>query len=210
MTRNNKSSLLDTVSKAHARLVLDRRMTVLANHLERLLPNEGTALDVGCGNGVISKLIMSANPNLDIHGIDVLQRPRCEIPMQIYDGAEFPLADSSVDTVFFVDVLHHVPEPGRLLFEAKRVARKSIVIKDHLCNSWWAERVLALMDWVGNRPHGVALPYNYFSSAQWQECWAELGISPDICLKKLDLYPWFARPLIEYRLHFICRIPTYI
>jgi SAM-dependent methyltransferase len=198
--------LLEPLSKIHGRLVLDRRLNVLARHAGELLPESGSALDVGCGNGVISRLVMDSRPGLSIQGIDVLERPTCAIPMQHYDGMTFPFADDSIDSVLFVDVLHHTPDPGSLLTEAARVARHSIIIKDHLCNNAIAKGILAFMDWVGNRPHGVVLPYNYLSAAEWDQCWALLGSSPDVYLTRLGLYPWFVRPFFEYGLHFMCRI----
>ena len=197
---------MSMVSSLHSRLVLSRRLKVLAGHALDLLPEEGSVLDVGCGNGVISRL-MDARPRLDIHGIDVLMRPECAIPAQIYDGRQFPGDDRSVDVVTFIDVLHHTDDPHSLLQEAARVARQAIVIKDHLCDGRVAERVLAFMDWIGNRSHGVALPYNYWSSSQWEEAWEKLGYRPDDWITRLGLYPWFARPVFEHGLHFFARIP---
>ena len=53
-----------------------------------------------------------------------------------------------------------------LLRETVRVARQVIVIKDHLLKGAFAYSTLRLMDWVGNARHDVALPYNYWTSAQ--------------------------------------------
>jgi SAM-dependent methyltransferase len=192
----------------HSGLVLDRRMAVLAHSLRDLLPESGTVLDVGCGNGVISRRIMELNPRLAIEGIDVLARPECAIPMKLYDGESFPFNDKSLDVVMFVDVLHHTPDPVKLLREASRVARRSIVLKDHLCNGKIAWRILSFMDWVGNRAHGVVLPYNYFSSRQWAEAWQQIGSRPDVFHQHLGLYPWFARPVFENGLHFVARVPV--
>lgn len=207
MEKQGQSTSLTTLSRVHNVLVLNRRLRVLAGHIQSLMPEHGTALDVGCGNGVISELIMAEKPNLKIDGIDVLARPSCTIPMQVYDGERFPYPDNSHDVVFFTDVLHHTPDPKLLVREAARVASKAIVIKDHLSDSRFARRILAFMDWVGNRPHGVVLPYNYLSSAQWDEAWAEIGSKPDAWLTDLKLYPAIVRPLFEHGLHFICRIP---
>jgi SAM-dependent methyltransferase len=198
--------VLDPLARIHGRLVLNRRMTVLARHITSMLQAKGSVLDVGCGNGVISNLVMESCHGIFIQGIDVLERPACAIPMQVFNGTTFPLADDSVDSVMFVDVLHHTTNPGQLLAEAARVARHWIIIKDHLGNNRFSKGVLAFMDWVGNRPHGVNLPYNYLSSADWDRCWAALDSSPDIYLTKLGLYPGFVRPLFENGLHFMCRI----
>lgn len=202
------SVCLELLARFHERIVLGRRMRVLANRLTNLLPDQGTVLDVGCGNGTISNLIMASKPSLSIQGIDVLARSSCAIPVKLYDGLSFPYKDKSFDVVMFVDVLHHTADPLQLLIEAKRVARKSIVLKDHLCDSSYARRVLTFMDWVGNRSHGVGLPYNYLSSEQWSQTWNEIGSQPDAYITELGLYPWFARIIFERGLHFLARIPV--
>jgi SAM-dependent methyltransferase len=112
-----------------------------------------------------------------------------------------------MDAVIFMDVLHHTDDPAGLLQEAVRVARHAIVVKDHLCNSRIAGSILAFMDWIGNRSHGVALPYNYWSSEQWADAWTRLGYEPDTVITRLGLYPWFARPVFERGLHFIAHVP---
>mgnify|MGYP001815387926 FL=1 len=204
----NRSASQAVVSGLHSQLVLGRRLRVLSEQTLKLLPESGTVLDVGCGNGVISRLIMDSRPQLSIQGIDVLKRPSCAIPMDIYDGDHFPFEDNSIDTVMFMDVLHHTDDAMSLLKEAARVSRQSIVIKDHLCDSAIAIRILAFMDWIGNRSHGVRLPYNYWSTEQWQQAWAQLGVEPDAWVTDIGLYPWFAKPLFENDLHFLARIPA--
>ena len=203
----SKTNSVSLVSNLHSQLVLSRRLRVLAKHTLSLLPDHGKVLDVGCGNGVIAKLIMDDRPQLDIQGIDVLKRPSCAIPMDTYDGSNFPFEDDGMDVVIFMDVLHHTDDPYGLLREALRVARHAVIVKDHMCNNLIAERILAFMDWIGNHHHGVALPYNYWSTRQWTETWSRLGHAPDRIITRLGLYPWFVRPLFEHGLHFIAHIP---
>ena len=195
------------VSGLHTRLVLSRRLRVLSEQALRLLPDSGTVLDVGCGNGIISRHIMDMRPQLCIQGIDVLSRPSCAIPMELYDGCRFPFENNSFDVVMFMDVLHHTDNALRLLQEAARVCKQSIIVKDHLCDSALAKHTLTFMDWIGNRSHGVALPYNYWSSGHWLQAWQELGATPDTTISNIGLYPWFAKPFFENGLHFISRLP---
>jgi SAM-dependent methyltransferase len=204
----NISSGLELLARLHKHSILGRRMRVLSDRLKSLLPDQGSVLDVGCGNGIISRQIMTDKPLLSIQGIDVLIRTECAIPVEIYDGFSFPFENKSFDVVMFVDVLHHTADPLQLLIEAKRVARRSIVLKDHLCDNSYALRVLTFMDWVGNRSHGVNLPYNYWSSDEWSRAWKEIGSQPDAYITELGLYPWFARFVFERGLHFVARIPA--
>ena len=179
---------------------------MLADNITGLLDTPGRLLDVGCGDGGVTALVAQKIAGLRAHGIDVLARPQCAIPMQTYDGRRFPFADQSFDFVLFTDVLHHTPDPLALLREARRVARRAILIKDHRCESRWDDRVLRLMDWVGNRPHGIVLPYNYWSERQWRAAWAELGLAPVQYSTRLGLYPAVVRPLFETGLHFLVRL----
>ena len=46
----------------------------------------------------------------------------------MFDGRTIPLPDKSVDTVCMIEVMEHVPEPGPLIAELARVARRNVVI----------------------------------------------------------------------------------
>ena len=63
-----------------------------------------------------------------------------------FNGTHLPYEASSVDIVLLVDVLHHTQDPMVMLREARRVARKGILIKDHTCNGFMANATLCLMD----------------------------------------------------------------
>lgn len=62
------------------------------------------------------------------------------------------------------------------------------------------------MDGVGNRRHGVALPFNYWTPAQWTEAFAALGLTCEQRIKRLNLYPWPLTLAFDRRLHFMARL----
>jgi SAM-dependent methyltransferase len=160
-------------------------------------------VDVGCGDGKITAAISRLRPDADVSGLDVLSRPRTEIPVRSFDGTTIPLADRSVDVVMFVDVLHHTADPMVLLREARRVMRRAIVIKDHTMDGFLAGPTLRFMDRIGNARHGVALPYNYWTSVQWDRAIQDLGLRATIWKKDLGLYPKPAQWVFERSLHFL-------
>ena len=193
------------VGSLHNRVVHTRRVEVLARHLSlpSVIPRRSTVVDVGCGDGQLTAMIAKQRPDSEFTGLDVLRRPSTELPVGLFDGRTIPLADRSVDVVLFVDVLHHTHDPMVLLREARRVARRVIVIKDHAMDGLLAGPTLRFMDRIGNARHGVALPYNYWTSEQWDRAIRELGLRAAVWKKDLGLYPKAARWLFERSLHFI-------
>ena len=191
------------LGRAHQRLVYGRRIGVLARHLGELLPRASTVLDVGSGDGLLARRIMDLRPDLRISGVDVLARPTAYLDVQIFDGVHLPFAASAFDVVMMVDVLHHAARQDDLLREMARVARQRVVIKDHLASGFLAHPTLRFMDWVGNRRHGVALPYSYWSPGRWERGFANAGLRVIERREHLGLYPWPASIVFDRRLHFI-------
>lgn len=194
------------LNKLHAAAVMQRRVRMLARALAAAMDGAGTVLDVGCGDGTVARATEALKPGLTFSGVDVFLRPNVAIPAQIYDGETVPHGDGAFDYVTIVDVLHHTDHPGRLLAECLRVARRGVIVKDHLLEGFLARPTLRFMDWVGNRGHGVRLPYNYLSRAQWNAIFSELGVTPAHWTERLDLYPAPFDLLFERHLHFVARL----
>lgn len=197
---------MSLIAQVHSRYVFGRRVRVLAALLAELLPQGASVLDVGCGDGSLAKLIGAQRPDVTIRGIDLLVREHTAIPVEAFDGVHFPAADGTYDVVMFVDVLHHTNNAVELLTEARRVARHSILIKDHTRNGWLAGPTLRLMDAVGNARFGVALPYNFWTRDQWQTAFAHLGVSVELWRSRLGLYPMWANWVFGRSLHFIAQL----
>jgi SAM-dependent methyltransferase len=197
---------MSLLGNVHGKVVHNRRVLKLSSHLSKVLPPEAKVLDVGCGDGLIASLIQEARPDVSIEGIDVLVRPHTHVPVTKYDGVTIPFADKSFDVVMFVDVLHHTDDPLVVLREAARVASHSIVLKDHTDDGLLSNETLRFMDWVGNKPHGVRLPYNYWTSNQWNEAIKTLNLKNEVWEKNLDIYPKTVDWLFGRSLHFVARL----
>lgn len=192
--------------KAHDKAVFKRRIQVLAQALANFLPKNARVLDVGCGSGTLAKVIMTLRPDVTIEGIDVLVRPNTEIPVTEFDGNTIPWPDKHFDVALIVDVLHHTDDPVRVMAEARRVTKRGIVVKDHFRDGLLANSTLRFMDWFGNAAHGVRLPYNYLSNAEWRKAWKELGLRVDGLVDHLGLYPPPFSWLFDRKLHFVARL----
>ncbi len=197
---------MSLVGRLHSRAVHGRRVRTLAARLASIVPPNARVLDVGCGDGAVADVLLQLRGDLEISGIDVLVRPTTRIPVVPFDGHRIPFADAEFDAVVFVDVLHHTEDPMELLREAARVAPGAIIVKDHAADGLLARPTLRLMDWVGNAHHGVALPYNYWSTPRWQQAVAELGLRAEVWETALGLYPPPASWLFDRELHLLFRL----
>jgi SAM-dependent methyltransferase len=173
----------------HGRYVHNRRISVLSEWCSSLIPRNASVLDVGSGDGRLVRVVSERRSDVSICALEVRLR---------------------TDAVMFVDVLHHTVEPMALLSEAVRVARHLIIIKDHLLQGTLAYSTLRLMDWVGNARHHVALPYNYWTAAEWQRAFSQLKLAVSSWESNLKLYPFPADLIFGRSLHFIAalRLPT--
>lgn len=96
---------------------------------------EGKTLDVGCANGDSTAIMRSHNPHLDLTGIEltawgVQEASRNHPGMTFIQGnaKRLPFKDRAFDTVLLDHIIEHFTDPVPLIIEAKRVARKRVVI----------------------------------------------------------------------------------
>ena len=96
---------------------------------------EGTTLDVGCANGDSTAIMKKQNPSLELTGLEltdwgVKAASRCHEDLSFAQGdaKKLPFADQSFDTVALDHIIEHFSDPVELILEAKRVARKRVVI----------------------------------------------------------------------------------
>jgi SAM-dependent methyltransferase len=163
-------------------------------------------LDVGSGDGRVAHHLSQLRQDVEVCGLDVFVRPNALIPTGQFDGENIPFENASWDIVLLVDVLHHTNDPASLLREAARIAREAVIVKDHLCQSAIDRRLLSVMDWVGNAGHGVVLPYNYLSHAEWQNAFDFAGLKVESDCRRLELYSAPVDAVCGRSLHFLARL----
>lgn len=196
------------VKPVHSSAISSRRIRVLNRKLGFLLPQEQPliGLDVGCGSGELARNLQFSHKMIIISGTDVLVREDAVIDIVKFDGKRLPFEDKSLDFTMLVDVLHHTNHPSLLLKECVRVSRKFILIKDHVCESWWDRWRLSFMDWVGNRAYDVHLPYNYLSQKVWSRLYHKCGLVCETSISRLNLYPQPLSLIFDSNLHFVAKL----
>ncbi len=92
-------------------------------------------LEIGSGLGTVCMALQQkgfAPVALDI--IDASMTPTVE-PI-IYDGQTLPFENEAFDIVLLLTVLHHTPNPEKIIVEARRVGKKIIIIEDIFKNTF--------------------------------------------------------------------------
>ena len=121
--------------------------------------------------------------------LDVAKPTYQRTPVVLYDSdGPFPFPDKSFDISLIVTVLHHADHPERILDEAIRVTRKTIIIVEdlyrHPCGKFWT----VLRDQIYNFEY-FGHPKQFRTAQGWQDLFKE---------KKLEsvyfeeLYTWLS------------------
>lgn len=79
-----------------------------------------TIIDFGCGQKPFSYLFQGRFFNGLYIGMDVYQGKKVDV---IYNGSDFPFANSSIDLIFSSSVFEHVENIEKILFEMARVLK---------------------------------------------------------------------------------------
>lgn len=120
--------------------------------VSNFLPEGGSFLEVGCGNGSFLKTLQRVRPDGILHGVDIKDPGALDASgIRFYKGlledARFETA--SMDVAFFDELIEHVEAPIAFLEECHRILRpKGIVYgitPDHLS----LDRVLFGKYWAG-------------------------------------------------------------
>lgn len=199
-----KTLILSALFYLHRLIIGNNRINRLSELIASLLPDNANVLDIGSGNGKLACKIKKLRPDISIIGIDVLKYKNTEIKVKIFNGKKIPFPDKKFCCVLLVDVIHHLSEIEVLLSEAKRVSSKFIIIKDHCPQTKLDLFVLKIMDWIGNRPNGISLPYIYLNDEKWDNLWKKTKLKKDKEVNTINLYPIY----LEYfnNLNFAVRL----
>lgn len=113
------------------------------------LPRKPVCLEIGSGTGYVMEALnrelrRQANPPASISGLDIAENMLAKAKSRLggkgpfrflhYDGMTIPLPDASVDFIYRVAALQHVPKPYvyNLFFEMQRVIKPTGFVVVHL------------------------------------------------------------------------------
>ena len=137
-----------------------------------LSPNE-TIIDIGSGNGLICFHLRKEG--FQVTPLDVVNMPFDEsVSPVVYDGETIPFDDKTFDTAMILTVLHHTDEPEVIIKEAKRIAKRVIIIEDIYKNPIQKYATFA-MDWLVNLGYSYN-PHTNKNDAGWKKTFQEMDL----------------------------------
>lgn len=137
------------------------------------LEQSQTIIDIGSGTGNVAELLKKMGKKVTPLDVQDLSFAPGITPI-IYNGEKIPFPDSTFDAALLVCVLHHTKNPENLLKEAKRVAKKIIVVEDiyksraHKMMTNFFDSLLSL-EFFKN-------PHSNKTDKEWRELLKKLGL----------------------------------
>lgn len=152
------------------------RTRAVSKSFRPFLQGSNTVLDIGAGSCHIAKAL--AGQGFAVTAIDVVDHSTTDFPLILYDGKKLPYADKSFDVGLLIFVLHHAPDVGGLIREARRVCKRLIVVEDMPGNV--LERALwKRWDYLLNHAHhkDIAVAHEARTADEWQHLFAGRGLT---------------------------------
>lgn len=151
-----------------------RRAGKIVDMFEGQIKEGQSVIDIGMGNGLIASIVKKRF-KADVIGADVIDYNESDITMKIFDGKNLPFKDNEFDVAIIIETLHHCDDPIQILREAKRVAKKVIILEDvHV--SRIHKMIMNFYDFMMNVRHGVNTPFNFRSHKEWMGIFERLGL----------------------------------
>lgn len=147
-----------------------RKVAPFINHLD----STETIVDIGSGNGLICHYL--GQQGFQVTPLDVVDMAYDEsVQPVVYDGHVMPFEDNFFDVAMILTVLHHTPEPEAVLKEARRIAKKIIIIED-IYNNPIQKRATFLMDWLVNLGYSET-PHTNKDDAGWRATFQKMKLN---------------------------------
>lgn len=109
------------------------RANLIFKRIYPFIKNYETVIDIGCGEGLISHLLLKKGKN--VASVDIADKSVIpDFKVIVYDGKKLPFSRQKFDIALLLTVLHHTPDPKIVFDEAARVATRIIIIEDIYTN----------------------------------------------------------------------------
>ncbi len=160
--------------------IIKKRTEKIINLFEEFIGEGQDILDIGAGGGWVAEELKKRK-KVKITLLDVTNFNQTDLKLVLYKGENIPFPDNHFDTTLLIFTLHHCLKPLKVLKEAKRVAKKKIIVIEDIPTSWLNKILLCFWDVISNlvsiiKPPGEIIAFNFKTIPQWKETFRELGL----------------------------------
>jgi ubiquinone/menaquinone biosynthesis C-methylase UbiE len=152
---------------------LDKRAEEFVGHFKDRIPLGARVLDIGGGWGFYVEPLERLR-QCEVTVLDVVQPGFQKAPVVVYSGETMPFPDGFFDISLLVTMLHHVPDPEKILREARRVTRRFVIVIEDLYRTSWGRWWTILRDQIYNFEF-VGHPCQFKKKEEWFQCFQKLG-----------------------------------
>lgn len=131
-------------------------------------------LNLGAGDCRLD-LLLKNRLGCDITPVDVENHNETTLPVTFFDGKTLPFSDQSVDVVLLLWVLHHAEDPSAVLSEARRVARRAVIVFEDRNESFTDRIIFRWFHRFLRWSQGFSLPHHEWTRDQWSCLAATMG-----------------------------------
>jgi ubiquinone/menaquinone biosynthesis C-methylase UbiE len=160
-------------------LAMTDRTDIVAAHLVPHFAAHSSVLEIGAGKGHIARTLRDL-ANVQVKLVDVVDYNETDLPLEVYDGLHLPFEDHSFDYGLLVFVLHHTPDPLRLLEEALRVSRQGVIVVENHVDGSLRQLITRMIDSIPHLQYGVPICYHTHTIREWEALFSRLGANPEL------------------------------
>lgn len=153
--------------------ILKARAKGLAGMVYPYLKKDELILDIGPASCTVTEALIDQGLRvfpLDVENFSIVDT----VLPTLYDGDRMPFSDNQFDTSLILFVLHHTPDPAKVLAEAMRVSKKIIILED-IVTSPAHKSLTAAFDSLINLEF-FDQPHTNKSDKEWRTIFENLGL----------------------------------
>lgn len=153
--------------------ILKSRAKDLTNMVLPYLNKGDLILDIGPASCTVTEALIQQGLKvfpLDVENFSIVDT----VLPTLYDGDRMPFKDDQFDASLILFVLHHTPDPVKVLAEAKRVSKKIIILED-IVTSPAHKSLTAALDSLMNLEF-YNQPHTNKSDDEWRSIFDNLGL----------------------------------
>lgn len=150
-----------------------KRSLEMFDRIKKFLNKNNYILDIGSGTCNLYEILLQNHyktVSLDVQNLSFVTNLQ---PM-LFDGDKIPFDENKFDVALILTVLHHTPNPEKIIKEAMRVSKCIIIIEDiydnkfHKYLTYFFDSLLNL-EFIGH-------PHTNKDDRQWKKTFSNLGL----------------------------------